>query len=346
MMTREGIAELITRAKSAGYEVYAPQKREGRVYLEQVGESTSLELSHVVTVNGVKDILLPRSEPLAEFRVDEVSLVPVEEPPAKRIIIGTRPCDAAALVILDAILLEPVRDARYARKREETAVVTVACSRADGACFCSSMGYGPHDETGSDVILLPSGESYIVRAITERGKSLLADLGAQADAGGEPDGPPELARKVSTEGLKDWLDNNFESEKWRDVSINCISCGTCYYLCPTCHCFDITDEAGVSKGERYRIWDCCSFSDFTRMAGHQPRVGRHARYRQRIMHKFKYTVDNVDLVACVGDGRCIRHCPAGVDMGEILEALPVGTRAGGRRADQVGEEHRPDRGKG
>jgi ferredoxin len=39
------------------------------------------------------------------------------------------------------------------------------------------------------------------------------------------------------------------------------------------------------------------------------------------MHKFKYTVDNVNLVACVGDGRCIRACPYGVDICEILESL-------------------------
>jgi ferredoxin len=346
MITRSGIADLIARAKSAGYRVYAPEKREGKVYLEEVSDRGALELDHVVTVNGVKDIMLPRCEPLAEFRTDEVSVKPVEEPPAKRMIIGTRPCDAASLVILDAILLEPVRDARYARKREETAVVTVACSRADSACFCTSMGYGPHDETGSDVILLPSGDSYIVRALTDRGRSLLGALGAEADAGVEPDGPPELARKVSTDGLKDWLDKNFESERWKDVSLNCISCGTCYYLCPTCHCFDITDEAGVSKGERYRIWDCCSFSGFTKMAGHQPRVGRHARYRQRIMHKFKYTVDNVDLVACVGDGRCIRHCPVGVDIGEILEALPAGTQAERRKADPRAGGRQPDTGRG
>jgi ferredoxin len=57
------------------------------------------------------------------------------------------------------------------------------------------------------------------------------------------------------------------------------------------------------------------------MAAHQPRVGRPARYRQRVMHKFKYTVDNVDKTACVGDGRCIRHCPYGVDICEILNAL-------------------------
>jgi ferredoxin len=324
MLKESELGSMITGARSAGYLVCAPQKREGKVYLEEIEDAGALELGHVITVNGAKDILLPRCEALADFQMDEVRVDSLEDSPVKRVLFATRPCDAAALVILDAILLDPVRDSRYARNREETTIVTVACSRADSACFCTSMGYGPHDETGSDVMLIPSGGSYIVRALTQKGKALLSELGVTADEGGEPDAPPELKRAVKIEGIKEWLDSNFESEKWNDASINCISCGTCYYLCPTCHCFDITDEAGINRGRRYRIWDCCSFADFTKMAGHQPRVGRHARYRQRIMHKFKYTVDNVNLTACVGDGRCIRHCPVGVDIGEILEGLPAG----------------------
>lgn len=338
MVSRDDLAKMISGANSAGYRVFAPARREGKVYLEEMTDAASLELDHVVTVNGVKDILLPRCEALASFRLDDVSVESVEEPPAKRVLFATRPCDAASLVILDAILLDPVRDARYARNREETVIVTVACSKADGACFCTSMGYGPHDETGSDVILLPAGESFIVRGLTDKGKAFLGEIGVEADAAGGPDSPPELMRKVSTEGLKAWLDENFDSKAWDDASINCISCGTCYYLCPTCHCFDIADEAGVSRGRRYRIWDCCSFADFTKMAGHQPRVGRHARYRQRIMHKFKYTVDNVNLTACVGDGRCIRHCPVGVDIGEILEGLPAGGASGESGSGPAGKE--------
>ncbi len=333
MLGESGLRDLIAAARSAGYTVYAPLERDGKVYLDEVDDAAALETGHVLTVNGIKDILLPRFEPLVDFRLDDVSAEAVEEPPARRVVFATRPCDAAALLILDAILLDPVRDAGYARRRGETVIVTLACSRADGACFCTSMGGGPHDESGSDVILLPSGGSYLVRALTERGGALLAELGVEADGGGEPDDPPEPARTVATEGIKAWLDANFESDKWKDVSANCISCGACYYLCPTCHCFDITDEAGVSKGRRYRVWDCCSFADFTKMAGHQPRVGRSARYRQRIMHKFKYTVDNVNLTACVGDGRCIRCCPAGVDIREILESLPAGSTGGGRGGD-------------
>ena len=332
MLRKSDLARLIDTAIAKDYKVHAPQARGDKVYLEEMEDSGSLEIDHVITVNGVKDIMLPRFEGLAGLRLDDTGVEPLYGIPEKRVVIGTRPCDAASLRILDAILLDPVRDTRYASRREETVVVTVACSRADSACFCSSVGCGPHDETGSDVILLPSGGSYIVKALTGKGRSLLEDLGGQGDQGGQADRPPRLVRQLNIGGLKEWLDGNFESDKWREVSLNCISCGICYYLCPTCHCFDIVDEAGVSRGERYRIWDCCSFSHFTEMAGYQPRVGRHARYRQRIMHKFKYTVDNANLVACVGDGRCIRHCPAGVDMGEILEKLVESRPKGGGNA--------------
>jgi ferredoxin len=246
----------------------------------------------------------------------------VTDPDERILIFGGRPCDAAGMDILNPILIGEVKDTRYADRRRRTVIMTVACARCDGACFCTSMGYGPHDATGSDILVLPKDGDFILRAVTEKGRHFIDEIGASESGDVEADRPPVPEREVQTDGLKAWLDSNFDDPKWRHVSENCISCGTCYYLCPTCHCFDIVDEAGISRGERLRIWDCCSFSGFTRMASHQPRVGRHARYRQRIMHKFKYTVDNVDRVACVGDGRCIRHCPTGVDICEILETLP------------------------
>jgi ferredoxin len=313
--------ELVGRARSRGYTVFAPVVQDNIVVMAQVDEPTAVHFGHVLTVNTLKDIFLPRCEALAAFDAEARTIEGMDDKPDRILVFGGRPCDAAALAILDAILLEPVRDVRYAGRRARAVIVTLACSEADEACFCSSVGCGPHDAAGSDVLVMPSGGGFVLQAVSSKGEAFLDEIGWDGREAGEPDVPPEVARKVDLGGLKAWLDGNFEHPRWNEVSERCVSCGTCYYLCPTCHCYEITDQAGLSKGERVRIWDCCSFSGFTKMAGHQPRVGRHARYRQRVMHKFKYCPDNIALTACVGCGRCVRHCPYGVDIREVLETL-------------------------
>jgi sulfhydrogenase subunit beta (sulfur reductase) len=321
MISKDKLLDVLRGAVSQDYAVFAPVKKDEGVLLERIEDARAVCLNHVLTVNTLKDVVLPRVEPLAGFNRDDHSVKAIHDATAKILVFGSRPCDAAALEILDAVLMGSVRDTRYAERRDRMLLVTVACSVCDEACFCTSMGYGPHDATGSDILLLPRGAGFLVKSITPKGKQFLEDMGIDEDLDGEPDEPPELTRHLETGKLKGWLDENFESPKWRTVSENCVSCGTCLYLCPTCHCYDIADEAGLSRGQRVRIWDCCSFSCFTRMASHQPRLGRPARYRQRTMHKFKYCVDNVNKVACVGDGRCIRFCAYGVDLCEVLESL-------------------------
>jgi sulfhydrogenase subunit beta (sulfur reductase) len=321
MVTEADLREALAGALAQGYRVFAPVRRERSVLMEAIDQPGSVDFDHVLTTNTLKDVLLPRCEPLFAFDRSDQSITRTDEGTDRILIFGSRPCDAAALAILDAILLGRVRDARYAARRERVTVVTVGCSEGDDACFCTSMGYGPHDPAGSDVIVLPARDSFVVRAVTARGTEFLREVGLAEDTDTASDKPPELTRHTDTAKMKTWLDANFDSPKWRLVSENCLGCGACYYLCPTCHCFDITDEAGLSRGERMRIWDCCSFAGFTRMASHQPRPTRYSRYRQRIMHKFSYCVDNVGKIACVGDGRCIRVCPAGVDLCEVVQTL-------------------------
>ncbi len=323
MKQLQEILSAIGSWQAKGYQVIAPVRRDNLILLARIEDPSLINLDHILTVNTLKDFMLPRCETILRFDLEKACVEPGIDDSLPTIIFGSRPCDAAALSILDSILIGDVVDSRYAKRRGQTVVLTVACSRVDGACFCKSMGYGPHDPTGSDIILLPSQGGYLVRLISEKGRQFASDVGLEPDDA-EADPEPELSRRVSTDGLKAWLDSNFEDPKWQVISENCVSCGTCYYLCPTCHCFDIADEAGISRGVRLRIWDCCSFSSFTKMASHQPRVGKYARYRQRVMHKFKYTVDNIGKVACVGDGRCIRYCPYGVDITEILKALVSG----------------------
>jgi ferredoxin len=71
-----------------------------------------------------------------------------------------------------------------------------------------------------------------------------------------------------------------------------------------------------------RSWDTCAFPLFTRHgSGHNPRSEKPARLRQRVLHKFLYCPRNFGAIFCVGCGRCVTNCPAGLDLREVLAAL-------------------------
>ena len=121
--------------------------------------------------------------------------------------------------------------------------------------------------------------------------------------------------------IKQKLEQGYDNALWDSLHEKCIGCGTCTFLCPTCHCFDILDE-GADKGERIRIWDSCMFPLFTLHAsGSNPRPTGKQRFRQRVMHKFKYFVDNNGRAACTGCGRCIEYCPVNLDIRVVLGVI-------------------------
>ena len=113
----------------------------------------------------------------------------------------------------------------------------------------------------------------------------------------------EVPKRFDLSNVKPWFDNNFDHDYWKEISYKCLSCGACAFVCPTCHCFDIQDEADLAGGVRLKGWDSCCLPIFTRHgSGYNPRDTRDARYRQRVMHKFTYYVDKFGLTACVGCG--------------------------------------------
>jgi len=103
-------------------------------------------------------------------------------------------------------------------------------------------------------------------------------------------------------------------EYWQEKSLACLDCGVCSFLCPTCHCFDLCDEGGGRK----RIWDTCTFPLFTKMtSGENPRELRRERLKNRVFHKFVYFKEIHGEIACVGCGRCLAHCPAGIRITDL-----------------------------
>ncbi len=308
---------------AAGIEVLAPTQTEsGKVDMARVTSSEQVIANYANTAFPLKQLFLPMSEVLLKYEKGEngdVDLRLKSAPAKELVILGCRPCDAAALEMLDKVFQWDYSDVPYQEKRDRTTVVSLACSEPSPECFCTSVGGAPQGSEQSDVLVFGSLDSAaLMQANTPKGEKFierLADTVTPAPDGTKLPKPPKLKRKFDPQKVKGWLDENFESDFWVENSLGCLGCGTCSYLCPTCHCFDIVDEASWNRGQRRRNWDCCSFSLFTLHAsGHNPRPDQAARYRQRLMHKFKYFPERFGRVACVGCGRCLKNCAVGQNL--------------------------------
>jgi ferredoxin len=284
-----------------------------------------------------KEAVFPQTETLLrfEYRKDPIDLsrmsVEVQETISdqKVIVFGSRPCGARGFTIYDRVYnAENIKDPYFKARRENTTFVSLACTRPENTCFCNSVGSGPSDPTGSDLLMVPVDGGYVVEAVTQKGEALLGN-GWFSDAG-EKAKEAEKIKKEAVEKMGMPLELEGASQKilglfdnpsfWEDVSAKCISCGACTYLCPTCYCFNITDESSDLSGERIRTWDNCMSYLFTlEGSGHNPRPTKAHRLRNRVGHKFSYYPDiHEGIIACCGCGRCIKSCPVSVDIREIV----------------------------
>ena len=272
--------------------------------------------------DSIKKYFLPRHEKIYNytFAGQKTELSNIEFNPPERIIVGARPCDAALLPVLDKVFNWDYTDEFYNRRRNATTIITIACKDWDDQCFCTSVGLGPAAGKGSDVLLLPMEDGYEVRCLTDKGKTLFAGkTTASEKAAPEPAGPE---KKFTPEEIASFLRESYENPVWRDIALRCLGCGACAYTCPTCHCFDITDEGNARGGCRVKNWDCCQFNMFTMHAsGHNPRSNQAQRQRQRIQHKFRIYPEKFGEILCTGCGNCTRNCPVGLGVLPTLEEI-------------------------
>ena len=320
--------------RGAGIEVIAPtETAPGIVALAPVaaGEAIAREYDNVQAP--LKQLFFPITEVLLGYENGQGGDVEVRPGPApgsdEVVVMGCRPCDAAALAVLDEVFHWDYDDVRYSARRDRTTVVSFACTSPAAECFCTSVGGSPHGSAAADVVVFPADDGGALLAVhTAKGGKLIDRLGdavRPADAEARTPPEPELKPKFDPEKVKHWLDENFENDFWTARSLSCLGCGACTFLCPTCHCFDIVDEAAWNRGERRRNWDCCSFGLFTlHGSGHNPRPDQSQRYRQRVMHKFKYFPERFGRIACVGCGRCLKACGVGQDLVAALSEIESG----------------------
>jgi len=331
VLRKQQMDDLISLLTRAGKTVFAPVSyADGMSQFAQVENADAIDFDMILPKMSIKELFFPRTEVLMEFDIAKhaVDLYNVVPPDGERVVFGVRPCDAASLAVLDPLFNWDSQDPYWNIRRECTTVVAAACTSKDEFCMCTSLGLAPDATVGADLLVRPlaNEDAWQVEPVTDKGLRLLDGIDELLTDEESIELAPvaQVEKRFDTGQVNAWLkrDTNFDGDFWREISMRCVGCGVCTYLCPTCYCFDIQDQGDIYHGVRCRNWDSCSFALFTRHAsGHNPRSTRAARWRQRIMHKFNYYPARFGYFGCTGCGRCTRHCP--VDMGITATLLAI-----------------------
>ena len=320
------------------YSFYAPTKVKGNVVFKKITNPDDIELEHLNSKIPPKEILFPRMETLFSYKIDgkDIEIEPRTDLEEKILIFGVRPCDAYSFSLLENFFnFGQFKDDIFMKKKENTIVIGLACNTPRTTCFCTSLDYNghPHRKDDVDIFLTDLGEKYLVNPISETGKAIVNKLAWLSEANNDDlqkavelskNAESLISTKLDLQNTAELLDPGFNHPLWKEVSENCLGCGTCTFLCPTCTCFDVVEDVDHynNKGKRVRLWDTCQFCLYTlETSGHNPRNTKIERCRNRVLHKFSYYPKNYNLIGCVGCGRCIQLCPVNNDLREIIKKI-------------------------
>ena len=307
IITKSKMREVLANL-SAAYPIAAPAEQ-GRVldFLE-ITDISRIIMDDRITYKSPKEFFFPRCEKLLSFRAGEAVATMPKQGFA---VFGAKPCDLDALATMTKVFTQgKFKDPFFAARLEQNLLIGVSCQEQKAGCFCEKLSVDRSISHQCDLFLEGTEDAYTVRYVSDKGRARLSAFIPHLNAFENQAPPPQTPPVLSVPKDADW----------ETMTETCQSCGLCTFICPTCHCFDFKDTEQGDTADRYRIWDSCMYPKFTLHAsGHNPRTATADRYRQRILHKYEYVPQNAGAIACTGCGRCIRSCPAGLDIRRMTE---------------------------
>ena len=302
--------------------VFAPVFNGKKLDYLQVADVKDIVFEDELPYKSPKEIFFPRCEKIITFKDGEAA---AEIPKEQTVLFGARPCDLEALAIMKKVFTQgKFKDPFFEERCKNSLIIGLGCAKKKPGCFCdereTDMGFCDK----CDLFLGIKGDgsraddAYEVLYVSEKGRAELKHvMSLEKFESVKRKFTP--AKTLSIEATEEDL---FKKADWENIVETCQGCGMCTFICPTCHCFMFKDVDEGTAACRYRNWDSCMFPKFTLHAsGHNPRTAKHERYRQRIAHKYLYVRQNFGSIACTGCGRCVRSCPAGMNIKAIVEGI-------------------------
>jgi NAD-dependent dihydropyrimidine dehydrogenase PreA subunit len=308
--------------------VYGVQAKGDKFAFDRLRKASALRLDYDVTILPPKKYFQPQREVMMKFNRATADFESVVDD-APFVVFGVHPYDMAAISQMDKVFTMDNFDKHYMARRAAATIVVSSVQTPSSTVFASCMGHATvKNRSDHDVLItkLPDG-TYVVDPRSEKGDCLCEALNGAQEADAEALAAREEVWEANQEQLSKYtlnvktgdlpalLDRSRTHPVWEEKAELCYSCGSCNFVCPTCYCFDVSDELNwdLETGRRVRTWDGCMLSDFAAVAGgHNFRSKKAARYSHRYYRKGKYSWDMYGEISCVGCGRCITACTANI----------------------------------
>ena len=309
----------------------APVEDSGRYIFRSLEDTADITTEYKQTPLPPVKFIYPDKEPILKFDLsDDKHAESVIEAPSQALLL-LRPCDINAISIMDEVLSEEPSDLNDIERRKNTLIVGFECAtpcRENALCFDK----GTHNaKSGFDIYLTEINGKYFAEVNGEKGekvaeasgffnRALSEDRVALDNRRIEREEKFEEVLSGNTDELSTLLEGAYDNELWEKSSKKCVSCGACNIVCPTCYCYDVTDEVDITTNHctRTRHWDGCQLRNFTSVAtGETFRKSKSARLRHRVLKKEVYLKERFGRSGCVGCGRCIDHCMAKISIIDI-----------------------------
>ncbi len=294
---------------------------------QEVDDANAVALDYPRTIQPLKKFFLPPRETLLTYDIEDNRFAKENIVSEKRIFFGIHSYEMQAVRRLDYSFSKDNPESNYLTRRDNSQFIGIS-HKPDQWHFSKDLDQAPDDLEGFCIYIDHQNEAFHVFILNDEGQEMANDFFKDMRPAAEPyrfsEQNVQFVIDVHHSQLPAFFEAAYHAPVWDKVAGQCLGCGTCNLLCPTCYCFDVRDEVdlNIRDGKRERLWDGCMLNTFAEVAGGKNfRKKLSSRTRHRLYRKFKYSFEQNGKLNCVGCGRCSRYCPAEISIVDILNRL-------------------------